>query len=184
LSTLFQTSIASNLGVVKLTWVEDPNGPKAHRIILPQDKRIHDDNPEIEELAVVASPLAIAELAHNIQSLLGGQDIQFDLKILDLTECREFQLKVLVAEYAVPRGYVTTYGRIAHHLGIHGGARAVGGALSSNPFPLVIPCHRAIRSNGQLGGFQGGVRMKESLLRMEGVLFQADRKVIMDNVYY
>lgn len=79
---------------------------------------------------------------------------------------------------------MTTYGRIARHMGVTKGARAVGRALSSNPFPLVIPCHRALRSNGELGGFRGGVEMKKSLLRMEGIRVQLNGRAIMDKTYY
>jgi methylated-DNA-[protein]-cysteine S-methyltransferase len=53
-------------------------------------------------------------------------------------------------------------------LGKPGGARAVGGALVHNPFPIIVPCHRAVRSNGQLGGFQGGQKMKRALLEFKG----------------
>jgi methylated-DNA-[protein]-cysteine S-methyltransferase len=66
---------------------------------------------------------------------------------------------------------VTTYGRLAAHVGRPGGARAVGRALAGNPFPLVVPCHRAVRADGSPGGYQGGVPMKRALLEAEGVAF-------------
>jgi methylated-DNA-[protein]-cysteine S-methyltransferase len=91
---------------------------------------------------------------------------------------------VLLAEYEIPRSWVSTYGRIARSLGIPDGARAVGGALSRNPFPIIIPCHRAIRSNGELGGFQGGLRMKRALLELEGIGFSAEGKVLTERIYY
>ncbi|MBE9507936.1 MAG: MGMT family protein, partial [Chloroflexi bacterium] len=75
-------------------------------------------------------------------------------------------------------------GRIARHLGVKGGARAVGRALARNPFPIVIPCHRAIRSNGELGGYQGGLEMKRALLEGEGIEFTQRGKVLMRRVYY
>lgn len=184
LNSLFETSIASSLGIVKIIWRESPLGSEVHRIILPNDERIHDGNLWIERLDHIFNYPVIEKLACKIRSFLEGQEVEFDLTTLDLARCQKFQLKVLLAEYAIPRGYVTTYGRIARHLGITKGARAVGVALSYNPFPLVIPCHRAIRSNGELGGFQGGVKMKESLLRMEGVLFHVNGRVIMDKIYY
>jgi methylated-DNA-[protein]-cysteine S-methyltransferase len=89
-----------------------------------------------------------------------------------------------LAEYGIPRSWVSTYGRIARTLGIPHGARAVGSALSRNPFPLVIPCHRAIRSNGQLGGFQGGLSMKRALLEREGVEFSGAGRVVTKRIYY
>jgi methylated-DNA-[protein]-cysteine S-methyltransferase len=79
---------------------------------------------------------------------------------------------------------VSTYGRIAKILGTPDGARTVGNVLSRNPFPIVIPCHRAIRSNGQLGGFQGGLEMKQVLLRFEGIEFSRSGRVLTKRIYY
>jgi methylated-DNA-[protein]-cysteine S-methyltransferase len=73
---------------------------------------------------------------------------------------------------------------MAEHLGVPGGARAVGRALARNPFPVVIPCHRAVRTDGDLGGYQGGVPMKRALLEMEGVAFTEAGRVRMDRVHY
>ncbi|MEE9618423.1 MAG: MGMT family protein [Anaerolineae bacterium] len=101
-----------------------------------------------------------------------------------LERCSEFQRRVLLAEHRIPRGWVSTYGRIAIRVGVPGGARAVGGALARNPFPIIIPCHRAIRSDGQLGGFQGGLRMKQSLLELEGIEVAQTGKVLTDRLYY
>jgi methylated-DNA-[protein]-cysteine S-methyltransferase len=89
-----------------------------------------------------------------------------------------------LAEHRIPRGWVSTYGRIAKSLAVPRGARAVGSALSHNPFPIIIPCHRALRSNGELGGFQGGLAMKRALLELEGVQFSPTGRVLTDRVYY
>jgi methylated-DNA-[protein]-cysteine S-methyltransferase len=89
-----------------------------------------------------------------------------------------------LAEYRIPRGWISTYGRIARHLGTPGGARAVGGALARNPFPIIIPCHRAIGANSELGGFRGGLEMKRALLELEGVEFSQTGKVLTDRIYY
>jgi len=79
---------------------------------------------------------------------------------------------------------VSTYGRIANHLGIPGGARAVGQALARNPFPIIIPCHRAIGAGGDLGGFQGGAAMKRALLELEGVELSSSGRVETDRYYH
>ena len=89
--------------------------------------------------------------------VLTAEDIHFSLELLDCNLIRTFQIKVLLAEYNVPRGWITTYQRLAIHLGNPNGARAIGNALKNNPFPIIIPCHRAIQSDGKLGGFQGGI---------------------------
>ena len=88
----------------------------------------------------------------------------------DLEHCSKFQQKVLRAVSAIPRGKVSTYQRIAKQIGQPKAARAVARALANNPFPLIIPCHRVICSDGALGGYQGGLKMKRALLEKEGAL--------------
>jgi methylated-DNA-[protein]-cysteine S-methyltransferase len=90
----------------------------------------------------------------------------------------------LRAEHAIPRGSVSTYGLIAAHVGVPGGARAVGNALAGNPFPLIVPCHRAIRSDLHLGGFQSGAEMKMALLEKEGIKFDSTGRVICKRLHY
>ncbi len=130
-----------------------------------------------------AHPL-IANLGQRMQAFLEGEALSFDLAITALERCTDFQQRVLLAEHAIPRGWVSTYGHIAMHLDVPGGARAVGMALAHNPFPILIPCHRAIRAGGELGGYQGGITMKRALLAMEGVKFSAMGNVLIDKIYY
>jgi methylated-DNA-[protein]-cysteine S-methyltransferase len=130
------------------------------------------------------SSSSILSLGDKIQRFLKGEDVDFNLELVDFTLCSETQEKVLQAEYRIPRGWVSTYKRIANHIGVKNGARVVGNSLARNPFPIVIPCHRAIKSNGELGGYQGGIRMKRKLLEMEGVAVSEKGKVITDRIYY
>jgi methylated-DNA-[protein]-cysteine S-methyltransferase len=117
-------------------------------------------------------------------TFLNGEDIQFSLNEIRLDLCSAFQQKVLCAEHAIPRGRVSTYGLIAEYLNNPNGARAVGTALATNPFPILIPCHRAIRSDGTLGGYQGGLKMKRTLLDMEGVAFRDVNHVATRSFFY
>ena len=119
-----------------------------------------------------------------MRSYFRGEPVDFPLSLIDLQQCPEFQRRVLLAEHKIPRGWVSTYGRISRSLGIPGAARAVGTALAHNPFPIIIPCHRAIRSNGELGGFRGGLEMKRALLELEGVEFSTTGKVLIKRLYY
>lgn len=136
--------------------------------------------PNAERLA---SP-AVVGLGDRIQSFLEGNAVVFDLEMMALDACGEFQRHVLLAEYGIPRGWVSTYGRIARHIGLPGSSRAVGRALATNPFPIIIPCHRAVRADGAIGGYQGGSGMKRALLAMEGVEFKGQGTVLMQRVYY
>jgi len=75
---------------------------------------------------------------------------------------------------------VNTYGEIAKKIGHPGAARAVGTALAKNPLPLIVPCHRVIRSKGELGGFSAGdTNLKRRLLGKEGIIFDSRGRVIL-----
>lgn len=183
-ATAFVTGFATALGQVRLIWVHSRPGPRVQRILLPGDPRF--DAAMIEGMPPAEEPREseIRALVAGIQSLLLGNDVRFDTGLLDLDRCPPFQRRVLLAEYGIPRGYVSTYGRIARYLENPSASRAVGSALARNPFPLVIPCHRALRSDGSLGGFQGGLAMKRRLLEMEGTRFREDGRVLMERVWY
>jgi len=79
----------------------------------------------------------------------------------------EFQNKIWKVTSKVPAGEVRSYGQIAKDAGYPGAARAVGGAMAKNPLPILVPCHRIIKSDGSLGGFGGGLPLKHRLLRHE-----------------
>jgi len=86
---------------------------------------------------------------------------------LDLRGWSPFAKKVWRATSRIPFGQTRTYGWLADRVGGPNFARAVGGALSSNPVPLIIPCHRVVGANGELGGFTGELWIKRWLLDFE-----------------
>lgn len=86
-----------------------------------------------------------------------------------LEHASPFVEKVCMATLAIPRGKVTSYREIAKKIGYPRAVRAVGRALAANPLPIVIPCHRVVRSDLLLGGYAGGVEVKKLLLEVEGV---------------
>lgn len=79
----------------------------------------------------------------------------------------KFQDRVLREVSKIPRGKVLTYKQLASKLKSH--PRAVSRALASNPFPIKIPCHRVVMSNGKIGGYKLGKKIKINLLRKEGI---------------
>ena len=106
-----------------------------------------------------------------LQAYLDDPRAPFDIALAP--EGTAFQQKIWQALCRIPVGAVRRYGELAREL--HTAARAVGGACGSNPIALVIPCHRVIAADGQLGGFMGGRRdtpmaIKRWLLRHEGAL--------------
>jgi O-6-methylguanine DNA methyltransferase len=109
-------------------------------------------------------------LARILEHLASGSEDLSDIPLdLDVTP---FERRVLDALRKVPAGEVLTYGELARRLGAPRGARAVGNACARNPALLLVPCHRAVRGDGDLGGYAGagGPRTKERLLALEGAL--------------
>ncbi len=90
-------------------------------------------------------------------------ELQLDLRGTD------FEWRVWELLLTIPYGRTRTYGSLARELGGVGMSRAVGGAVGSNPVPIIVPCHRVIGADGSLTGFGGGLPKKEKLLRLEGV---------------
>ncbi len=185
MQTVNYTLVPTRLGALGIVWQAGGPSVRVHRVFLPRPRA------EAESRLVATYPgskpsscPAIDELSERAARFVRGEAVRFDLRILALDQCSVFQQRVLVAESQIPRGWVSTYGRIATHVGCPGGARAVGRALASNPFPIIVPCHRAIRSDGSLGGFQGGQDMKRALLQLEGVDFSSLGQVVLNRVYY
>lgn len=79
-----------------------------------------------------------------------------------------FQKKVMDFIKKIPYGKVYSYKEVAKGIGNKNSSRAVGQALKNNPLPIIFPCHRVIKSDGTLGGFAGGLKVKENLLKLEG----------------
>jgi len=159
-------------GDVGIVWTTTGRGPTIIRVLLSKpvlsaESRVSELYPNVR----TASCAEINAVASGIRRLLQGDSVEFSLDIADLSLCGEFQQRVLRSEHGIPRGSVSTYRLIATHLGKPNGARAVGNALANNPFPLIVPCHRAIRSDRHLGGYQGGLEMKRALLTKEGITF-------------
>jgi len=85
---------------------------------------------------------------------------------LDLSACTKFQKQIYALVQAIPRGRTMTYGQVAERAAKPGAARAVGRAMATNPFAILVPCHRVVAKKG-LGGYLWGKEMKEKLLRLE-----------------
>ncbi len=171
-------SVPSAFGESFILWRYGHEGPQVVRIILPTEAEASGEILRGEIFRTIqGSPRVIATLCARVSDFLGGKPVVFSLDLLDFSVCGDFQRRVLLAEFQVPRGRVTTYGHLARKIGSPGAARAVGGALANNPFPLIIPCHRAIRADGHLGGYRGGLPMKRVLLEMEGVIVDQRNRV-------
>jgi methylated-DNA-[protein]-cysteine S-methyltransferase len=109
-----------------------------------------------------------------------GEAVDLSAVALDLSGCSPFDRSVYVSLLGIGWGAVITYGGLARMAGSPGAARAVGGAMSRNPLPPFIPCHRVVAGNGEMTGFstEGGVALKRRLLEMEGARFRGDRAIV------
>lgn len=167
----------TRFGSIALLWVSAENKPFLQRILLscPESSaevRIRHFFPEAE----TGTCDEMETLAHEIIRMADGEQVIFSIEPT-LQLCGNFQRQVLAMLSTVPRGSVITYRALAFRLNKPGCARAVGNALADNPFPLILPCHRVVRSDGSLGGYQGGGRMKTQLLEYERVTVDGGMKV-------
>lgn len=69
----------------------------------------------------------------------------------------------------VPKGKITTYGELAKAVGMKNGQRAVGKIMNKNPYPVIVPCHRVVKSDGKVGGYAYGEEIKSNMLQKEGI---------------
>ena len=135
-----------------------------------------DDDSVLDYLATRLSP-RVLEVPRRVDTARRQLDEYFDRRrrdfdvALDWTLMRQgFAERVLRATARIPYGKVSTYRGVATEAGNPAATRAAGNALGSNPIPVIVPCHRVLRTGGGLGGYGGGLPTKEFLLRLEGAM--------------
>ncbi len=117
---------------------------------------------------IIADKKALAKPLKALQGYFQGKRRNFKLD-MDLGTATSFQKSVWQTLMKIPYGQVRSYQWVAHQIGTPQAARAVGMANRCNPLPIVIPCHRVIKADGELGGYSGGIAIKQALLELEGV---------------
>jgi methylated-DNA-[protein]-cysteine S-methyltransferase len=146
-------------GLVTLSYQDDAGGP----------------DPILQRLAerlsprILESPARLDPLRRELEEYFAGARSSFEVPI-DWALVGTFGRRVLRATAAIPFGEVRTYAQVAEQAGNARASRAAGNALGANPMPIVVPCHRVLRTSGALGGYTGGLHRKEALLRIEGVV--------------
>jgi methylated-DNA-[protein]-cysteine S-methyltransferase len=134
-----------------------------------------DPELELEDLArevsprVLESPRDTDEVRRELDQYFAGERHDFDIPV-DFSHLHGFRRRILQATTRIPFGEVATYRQVAGRAGNAQASRAAGNALGSNPIPIVVPCHRVVRTGGALGGYTGGLDRKVVLLTLEGVL--------------
>jgi methylated-DNA-[protein]-cysteine S-methyltransferase len=123
------------------------------------------------KLAEEAPPDWVKAVIARVQQHFDGRLQDFSDVVIDWSRVSDFQQAVCLKTQAVRPGYKTSYGEIARALALGPeAARAVGVALATNPWPLIVPCHRVVSASDKMTGFSapGGVRTKTRLLTLEG----------------
>jgi len=180
-----KTIKSTPFGPIVVLWSPFHGQPRVDGVVLPQpalsaSKRAARISPD----AVTGTCAEIETVCADIAAALRGKQVRFALSIARFDLLPPFQQTVLRTDHAIPRGKVSTYGLVAAHLGKPRAARAVGGALANNPFPIIVPCHRVIRSDRTLGGYRGGLAMKRALLEYEGITFDAAGRARVGSPHY
>ena len=116
---------------------------------------------------IVEARAPLDEVRRELEEYFEGRRRAFDAA-LDWTLVAPFARRVLRATSQIPYGGVLSYAEVAADAGSPRGFRAAGNALGANPIPIVVPCHRVLRSGGALGGYGGGLERKRFLLQLEG----------------
>lgn len=140
-------------GVLRLDYVPD------EEVFLRRMLELFGDRP------VLRDPLD--EVRRALDRYFSGKRLTFDVPV-DLSTVSPFEQRVLRAAARIPPGRVATYTQIAGRAGNPRASRAAGNALNHNPVAIIVPCHRVVRSDGSLGGYGGGLPVKEWLLEHEG----------------
>jgi methylated-DNA-[protein]-cysteine S-methyltransferase len=165
---------------VAYTSVDSPLGPLVvaatpKGLVRVSYTEFRGEDEVLEDLArrvsprVLEAPARLDGVRRELDEYFEGQRERFETQI-DWSHLAGFTREVLRATARIPFGDVSTYAGVADAAGSPRAVRAAGNALGSNPMPVVVPCHRVLRTGGALGGYTGGLERKEFLLRLEGKL--------------
>ena len=117
---------------------------------------------------ILEAPARLDDVRRQLDDYFSGRRQDFDVPV-DLALVRgAFARRLLEATAQIPFGATSSYAAVAAAAGSPRAVRAAGNALGANPIPIVVPCHRVLRSGGALGGYTGGLERKRRLLGLEG----------------
>ena len=162
----------SLIGEIGIVW--DGNTKLLKQVILPE-RTTQKTNPAqiafqgvIEETSLSSD---IFQIMSDIKDVILGNEVTFDVKNFDFSDMTDFQRSVLIKQSEIPYGKVITYKRLAQLIDKPKSARPVANVLANNRFPLVIPCHRTVRSDWTVGGYAGSNDgyFKKFILEHEGI---------------
>jgi O-6-methylguanine DNA methyltransferase len=162
---LYCTSFETNIGIIYIASSE--KGVCKISLTLNSSSEFKSwIKKHFNEYEIVESKKENKDAIEQIKLYLARKLKKFDLPI-DLIGT-DFQKKVWRETMKIPYGETITYSMLAKKIHRPNSQRAVGNALGANPLPIIVPCHRVIASDGSLGGYSGGIKIKEFLLGLEG----------------
>lgn len=166
----------TEIGEVALIW--DGESEVIKQVVLPDESGKYNYSNNNFSGVLLEEDLSdyIRSIVEGIKDVVRGVDVDFDDVKLDFSDLTDFQQEVLEKQIEIPYQHVVTYKMIAHLIGKDRSARPVANALASNPFPLIIPCHRTVRADWHIGGYNGTSdgSMKKYLLEHEHIQFDND----------
>jgi methylated-DNA-[protein]-cysteine S-methyltransferase len=139
------------------------------RVSFPEDTDALQDIADSVSPRIMHSLTATADVRRELDEYFDGRRHSFDVPV-DLSAVHGFTRKILLETTRIPFGSVLTYTQVAGRAGNARASRAAGNALHGNPVPIVVPCHRVVRTGGGLGGYGGTIPRKVALLQLEGAL--------------
>lgn len=179
LNQLADRAAAEGLLDVAYATVDTPFGPllvatTPQGLVKVSFPLTHDNEETLEDLATRISP-RVLEVPAQLDEVRRQLDLYFEGRLREFNLPLDWQLsggfrrRALRAIDRIPYGKTRSYTDIARSAGNERAVRAAGTACGANPIPIIVPCHRVLRSGGGLGGYGGGLPMKEALLELEGV---------------
>lgn len=105
-----------------------------------------------------------------LQNYFNGKPIEIPWEWTPLSDLTDLEQRVLLKTAEIPYGKTRSYKEVAEAAGRAGACRFAGNVMAKNPFPVLIPCHRVIKSDGSIGHYGGGPKLKQAMLEMEGAL--------------
>jgi methylated-DNA-[protein]-cysteine S-methyltransferase len=149
---------ATRRGLVRVALPNEPQERALERLAQRISPRVMEYRPRLDEAR------------RELEEYFEGRRERFEVRLDWRLTHGEFARKVLHGMTRVPFGRTITYAEAAARAGRPAAHRAAGNALGANPIPIIVPCHRVLRTGGAIGGYGGGPELKEFLLRLEGAL--------------
>lgn len=167
------------IGDIAIIWSDNEKFLIEEIILSNPDKTsIEIANEKYPNSTKTNTPKKLKRIIKELKKYFNEKEAYFSLDYLNMDKLTEFQREVLTAQFNTKKGTINSYASLAKAVNRPKAYRAVGSALARNPFPIIIPCHRTIKSDRTIGGFGGyktGLNSKQILLEIEGIEVEGRR---------